>query len=62
MDFKTKNIMESTKNMIIEDENGDVCLSFYKRREGIYMLTIINPLTIIEAFFVAVSNLDHIFF
>ena len=62
LDFKTKNMMESAKNMMIEDENGAVCLSFYKRRENIYMLTVIHPFNIVEAFFVAVSNLDHQFF
>ena len=54
--------MESTKNMMIEDESGAVCLSFYKRKDNIYMLTVIHPFNIVEAFFVAVSNLDHIFF
>lgn len=54
--------MESAKNMMIEDENGAVCLSFYKRKENIYMLTVIHPFNIVEAFFVAVSNLDHQFF
>lgn len=62
LDFKTKRIMESTKNMMIEDESGAVCLSFYKRKDNIYMLTVIHPFNIVEAFFVAVSNLDHIFF
>jgi hypothetical protein len=62
MDFKTTNIMESAKNVIIEDEYGCVCLAFYKRKENFYMLSVMSPFTIIEGFFIAVTNIDHLFF
>ena len=32
LDFKTNNMMESSKNAILEDEFGNVCLTFYKRK------------------------------
>lgn len=62
LDFKTKNIVNSARNMIIENEIGDICLTFCKRKEGIYLLNILHPFTILEGFFIAVCNLDNIFF
>lgn len=62
LDFKTSNIMQSAKNVLIEDEYSNVCLAFYKRNENLYMLSVMSPLTIIEGFFIAVSNIDHLFF
>jgi hypothetical protein len=62
LDFKTNNIMESARNVMIEDEYGRVCLALYKRKESLYILSIMSPFTIIEGFFIALSNIDHLFF
>lgn len=59
MDFKDKNVMASSSNVIIEDEMGEACLTLAKRDEGVYALDIMHPLNLLEGFFIAICNLDR---
>ena len=58
MDFHGMVTTPSSKNFIIDDENGLECLLFGKRTSDIFALNVTNSMTILEAFAMALSSLD----
>ena len=47
LDFKEKNITNSSRNMIIENEYGEAGIMFAKFSEDIYILNVMNPFNLL---------------
>jgi hypothetical protein len=59
LDFKEKNITNSSRNMIIENEYGEAGIMFAKFSDDIYILNVMSPFNLLEGFFLALCNLDR---
>ena len=59
IDFHGKVKRPSMRNFILEDERGEECMLFGKEEEGIYVMEIRNPFSIIEGLGIAISNIDR---
>ena len=50
--------MHSSNNTILETDSNQVCLTFAKTQENIYMINAMNPLSLLQVCFFGVSNID----
>ena len=59
MDFKEKNIVNSSRNMILESEISEAGIMFAKFSDDIYILNVMYPFNLLEGFFLGLCNLDR---
>ena len=50
--------MRSSKNTILETELSNVCLTFAKTQEQIYLVNAMHPLSLLQVCFFGVANID----
>lgn len=58
LDFKNDQLIASSKNMMIENELGDIGLLFGKIKDNLYVLDVFSPFSLLEGFFFALCLLD----
>ena len=59
LDFKEKNIVNSSRNMILESQISEAGIMFAKFSDDIYLLNVMNPFNLLEGFFLGLCNLDR---
>ena len=50
--------MHSSNNTILETDSNQICLTFAKTQENIYMINAMNPLSLLQVCLFGVSNID----